>query len=241
MLRPRPRLQVLRPILRPALLRRNESTAPPLTVQPDQVVYHGPLANTFKRLKVFSLSSLSLCATMSPLMFAIETSLPLSARAILATTALTTSGISTGLISWAGHTYVTELRARKHPETNRLQEVEATTLTLRLKPRITKIYDPTFVVRSSRPFAKWELAELVLLPPNLRNSATVPGQEETVAETRDDKGTVLGRWVVRWGENGEGSCHEVGKVMRYFNVHDELLPAMVSEEVAAESKVAPGA
>ncbi|KAJ7072780.1 hypothetical protein C8F01DRAFT_971966 [Mycena amicta] len=191
-----------------------ESDLPPVSISPDKLVYSGPLTNTFRRLKIFSLSSLTLCTTMVPLMFAIETNLPVAARAFLATTALGTSGVSTGLIAWAGKTYVTKLRVTKNPETDRVQEIEATTLTMRLKPRITRIYDPTFVVRSTRPFAKWELADLVLLPPDMRSSSTLPGQEETVAETRDSNGNVLGRWVVRWGEGGEGNCHEEGNVMR---------------------------
>jgi hypothetical protein len=41
-----------------------------------------------------------------------------------------------------------------------------------------------------------------------------PGQEETVAETRDKDGNILGRWVVTWGENGEGTCREIGHVVR---------------------------
>lgn len=43
----------------------------------------------------------------------------------------------------------------------------------------------------------------------------IPGQEETVAETMDKNGRVLGRWVVTWGEGGEGICHQVGSVIRY--------------------------
>lgn len=77
---------------------------------------------------------------------------------------------------------------------------------------MTQVFDPAFVVPTKRPFAKWELAGLVLLPPDLRN--TTPGQEETVAETVDARGHVLGRWVVKWGEGGEGTCREVGTVVR---------------------------
>ncbi|KAJ7460702.1 hypothetical protein FB451DRAFT_1341429 [Mycena latifolia] len=167
---------------------------------------------TFKRLKLFSLSSLSLCLTMAPLMFAVETNLPWSARALLAGTAVGTSGVSTALIAWAGSSYVTALRVTKAPANDTVEQLELTTLTLRLQPRITRVFDPAFVVPTKRPFAKWELAQLVLLPPNLRN--TTPGQEETVAETVDAQGHVLGRWVVEWGEGGEGNCHEVGSVVR---------------------------
>jgi len=50
-----------------------------------------------------------------------------------------------------------------------------------------------------------------------------PGSEETVAETLCPDGIVLGRWIVTWGENGEGSCRAEGRVETYFNVHEELL------------------
>ena len=39
-----------------------------------------------------------------------------------------------------------------------------------------------------------------------------PGAEETVAETLDGAGNVLGRWIVAWGENGEGSCRAEGRI-----------------------------
>ncbi|KAJ7125160.1 hypothetical protein C8R44DRAFT_782475 [Mycena epipterygia] len=211
----------------------------PVSISPDKVLYRGPLAPTFKRLKVFSLSSLSLSLTMVPLMFAIETNLPLSARACLAAIAIATSGVSTGLIAWAGRSYVTSLRVNKAPENGAVEQLELTTNNLRLQPRITRVFDPLFVVPTKRAFAKWELAQYVLLPPDLRN--TTPGQEETVAETTDAQGRVLGRWVVSWGEGGEGNCHEVGTVVRYFNVHDELLPRLTDSAApsSGESAVPP--
>jgi hypothetical protein len=97
---------------------------------------------TFKRLKVFSLSSLSLCTMMAPFMFVIETNLPWSARAFLASTAIGTSGVSTGLIAWAGRSYVTALRCTKSPTNDAIQQLEMTTLTLRLQPRITRVCAP---------------------------------------------------------------------------------------------------
>lgn len=42
-----------------------------------------------------------------------------------------------------------------------------------------------------------------------------PGSEETVAETMGGAGNVLGRWIVTWGENGEGSCRAEGRVETY--------------------------
>ncbi|KAJ7287128.1 hypothetical protein C8J57DRAFT_1167087 [Mycena rebaudengoi] len=201
------------------------SPAPPTaSVSTTNKVYHGPMTATFKKLKVFSLSSLTLCITMAPLMFAVETNLPWVARAFLASTAIATSTVSTSLIAWAGSTYVTKLRITKAIENNNTEELEMTTLTLLLRPRITRVYDPAFIVPTKRPFAKWELAELVQLSPDMKKNIT-PGMEETVAETTDATGRVLGRWVVKWGEGGEGNCHQVGNITRYFNVHEELLPS----------------
>ncbi|PPQ80036.1 hypothetical protein CVT26_011482 [Gymnopilus dilepis] len=108
------------------------------------------------------------------------------------------------------------------------EEVELTTYTLTLQPRITKVYDPSFLIETRRPLAKWELADRIVLTQNRTDAVgtnvhPAAGQEETVAETRDAKGEVLGRWIVRWEEGGVGTCHEVGHVVRYFNVHEELL------------------
>lgn len=76
------------------------------------------------------------------------------------------------------------------------------------------MYDPEFLVETSRPFAKWELADSIVLSTAANTKTPLLGQEETVAETMDKTGKVLGRWVVKWGENGEGTCREVGSVIR---------------------------
>jgi hypothetical protein len=76
------------------------------------------------------------------------------------------------------------------------------------------VYDSEFLVNTSRFFAKWELAEDVSLPSKRAGQdGVLPGQKETVAETLDGKGGVVGRWVVTWGEQG-GKCREIGKVVR---------------------------
>ena len=197
------------------------------------VIYVGPLTQTFRRLKIFSLSSLALAGSLSPFIFIVESSLPSTARVALAATALATSGVSTALVSWCGKPYVTTLRrlstttptplapasgsqqqqqhtAPSHNE-NAPAGIELTTLTLALTPRATRVYDPAFLCDTTRAFARWELARSVLLPPE--DAAGVrPGEEETVAETLDSAGKVLGRWIVTWGENGEGSCRAEGRV-----------------------------
>ncbi|KAI0002224.1 hypothetical protein BJV74DRAFT_794010 [Russula compacta] len=223
-------------------------------------MYVGPLTSTFRRLKIFSLSSLVLASSLSPFIFIVESSLPSTARAALATTALVTSGVSTALVAWCGRPYVTTLRRlttsststpsasinaaaaattasptfeaqqegqQQQQTTNSHNEnapagIELTTLTLSLSPLTTRVYDPLFLGDTTRAFARWELAPRVQLPPE--DAAGVrPGAEETVAETLNGAGAVLGRWIVTWGENGEGSCRAQGRVERHFNVHEELL------------------
>ncbi|KAI9441624.1 hypothetical protein H4582DRAFT_1398726 [Lactarius indigo] len=203
------------------------------------VIYVGPLTQTFRRLKIFSLSSLALAGSLSPFIFIVESSLPSTARVALAATALATSGVSTALVAWCGKPYVTTLRrlsstASTSPQQQQQQHtthshnenapagIELTTLTLALTPRATRVYDPAFLGDATRAFARWELARSVQLPPE--DAAGVrPGEEETVAETLDPAGKVIGRWVVTWGENGEGSCRAEGRVQTHFNVHEELL------------------
>ncbi|TFY51059.1 hypothetical protein EVG20_g11187, partial [Dentipellis fragilis] len=104
-----------------------------------------------------------------------------------------------------------------------------------MRKRITRLYDPAFLTDASRPFAKWELAAHVQLPDD-EKSAVTPGMEETVAETLDASGRVLGRWVVLWGEDGKGECLGIGRIQRYFNVHEELLD---NDETSREADVQP--
>lgn len=203
----------------------------------DDVIYVGPLTQTFRRLKIFSLSSLALAGSLSPFIFIVESSLPSTARVALAATALATSGVSTALVSWCGRPYVTTLRrlsstaptaqhtTHSHNE-NAPAGIELTTLTLALTPRATRVYDPAFLGDATRAFARWELARSVQLPPE-DAAAVRPGEEETVAETLDSAGKVIGRWIVTWGENGEGSCRAEGRVQTHFNVHEELLATPV--------------
>jgi len=194
----------------------------------DPYVYQGPLTATFRRLKIFSLGSFGLSVTLSPFILLIESNLPMNARFALASIALGTSGLSTALVAWCAKPYVTTIHRFRPDELGSAEEVELTTFTLTLQPRITKVYDPSFLIETRRPLAKWELAERIVLTRNRTeavgtNVHPAPGQEETVAETRDVKGEVVGRWIVKWEEGGVGTCHEVGHVVRYFNVHEELL------------------
>src|SRR6266851_4478499 len=51
-------------------------SSPPRNEDDASVIYVGPLTQTFRRLKIFSLSSLALASTLSPFIFIVESSLP---------------------------------------------------------------------------------------------------------------------------------------------------------------------
>ncbi|KAJ3544400.1 hypothetical protein NMY22_g2796 [Coprinellus aureogranulatus] len=191
----------------------------------DQPEYVGPLTNTWRRLKIFSLASCGLSMTLAPFMFIIESNLPYSARFALASIAVGTSGLSTSLVAWCARPYVTSLRRLKPDGEQGGEVLELTTSSLFLRPLVTTVYDPEFLIATRRPMAKWELASEMVLPPSRMAGQVkeLAGKEETVAETVDHTGKVIGRWIVTWAENGEGKCHEAGTVIRYFNVHEELL------------------
>ncbi|KAG2751702.1 hypothetical protein P692DRAFT_20727923 [Suillus brevipes Sb2] len=196
--------------------------------QAQPVAYHGPLTQTFRRLKIFSLSSLGLSCIMTPFIFIVESSLPLSARIVLAATALSTSSISTALVGWSGASYVVDLQKLSPADNGGIEGIEMTTLTLTLKRLVTRVYDVDFLVETKRPFSKWELAQSVLLPPSkedalMAEKSDAPGEEETIAETFNATGEIVGRWIVKWENDGRGTCRGTGKVVRYFNVHEELL------------------
>ncbi|KAG1746355.1 hypothetical protein EDB19DRAFT_1894166 [Suillus lakei] len=166
---------------------------------------------------------------MTPFIFIVESSLPLSARIVLAATALSTSSISTALVGWSGASYVVDLQRLPPADNGGIEGIEMTTLTLTLKRLVTRVYDADFLVETKRPFAKWELAQSVLLPPSKEDALMAakggaPGEEETIAETFNPAtGEIVGRWIVKWENDSAGICHGTGKVVRHFNVHEELL------------------
>ncbi|KAI0645212.1 hypothetical protein C8Q79DRAFT_1011300 [Trametes meyenii] len=209
---------------------RPNALTQPETIQQDEE-YRGPLAATFRRLKIFSLSSLTLTFALTPFIFVLETtsSVPLSGRAALAGIAMATSSVSTALVAWCGRPYVNTLRFLEPDGTQAAgsgRAIEMTTLTLGLHKRVTTVYDTAFLVPTSRFFATWELAEAFKLSQSEVESARAEGlipREETIAETKTADGKVVGRWIVSWDENGVGACREVGQVVRHFNVHPELL------------------
>ncbi|VDC02665.1 unnamed protein product [Peniophora sp. CBMAI 1063] len=178
---------------------------------------------------------------MAPIILTVTSTLPMHARIALAGTAVFTSGISTAMVAWAGRPYVVALRRlggaphteghvpNDHtPSHNDLTPsgVEFETLTITMRTLRTRVYDPVFLADTRRPFAKWELAVIVQLP-EAEAREVVPGMEETVAETFDKDGKVMGRWIVKWGEKGEGICRGQGWIVRHYNVQEDMLPAPI--------------
>ncbi|KAG8704436.1 hypothetical protein FRC11_009892, partial [Ceratobasidium sp. 423] len=175
------------------------------------VFYRGPLSTTFKNLKLFSLTSLSLASALTPFIFIIDAPLSLSARIALAATALGTSVSSTALIAWCGKPYVVSMR--RAPGSG---AVELTTTDVFLRERRTIVLDPRFFQTTSRPFATWELPESFTADPE-PTVRRIAGFAEPVAVTRDSSGNVVGQCVVEWNaKDGQlfGTMREEGHAIR---------------------------
>lgn len=199
---------------------------------PHDEEYKGPLTQTFRRLKIFSLGSLTLTAVMSPFIFLMETAsaVPLAGRVALAGTVLVTSSISTALVGWLGKPYVTSLRWLPAESSGAMPSqaagkqaigIEMTTMSLTLQKRITRVYDTAFLVPSNRPLAKWELAEVFKLPAKEVEAENRQGslpRDETIAETVDKNGNYLGWWLVTWEKDGTGTCRPAGRIERCASV-----------------------
>ncbi|QRV98114.1 transmembrane protein [Ceratobasidium sp. AG-Ba] len=184
------------------------------------VFYTGPLSTTFRNLKIFSLSSLTLAVTLTPFIFIIEAPLSLSARIALAATALGTSASSTALIGWCGKPYVISMR--RVPDSNAVELITTNTL---LRERCTTVFDPQFLQPTPRPFATWEIPNTFTadLEPGGKRSG---GNIEMITITRDTSGSVLGQCNIEWKEEeGKlvGTVQRSGDPIRHFNVHEELL------------------
>lgn len=114
-------------------------------------LYVGPLESTFRRLKIFSLTSLALSTTLAPFIFMIESNLPPTARMALAAIAITTSATSTGMVAWCGKPYVTQLRYIRPEENGGAEGMEMTTMSLLMKPRITTVSVERIPISSQSP------------------------------------------------------------------------------------------
>lgn len=198
--------------------------------------YTGPLARTFRNLKLFSLSSLGLITGLSPVIFVIDApGIPMSARCAMVGTALAMSGASTGLIAWSGAPYVSSMRrlaplpaptasaravktveapngtsasisANVHPDA-----VEMATKTLFLRDMYTQVYDPAILGPTNRLFATWELQPYIRAPADANNaSRTRSGAEEVIARTLDSEGKIRGEWRVSWTQDTADKKYLVG-------------------------------
>lgn len=185
--------------------------------------YAGPLAPAFHRVKLFSISSLGLAATLTPVIFIVEAPIPTSARAALALTAIIASGGSTALIAWCGAPYVQSIRYLAPPATS--TGVAISTKSFWMKDLHTEVYDTAFLGQTTRAFAKWELAPLIRMQ---RDTVRQPGTQEVAARTKDRTGKVLGEWVIDWNvddgkvENTKdhvlGKGHARGHIVRQVNI-----------------------
>ncbi|KAL1756698.1 hypothetical protein FB107DRAFT_210890 [Schizophyllum commune] len=203
-----------------SVLRRQDAAAKPTSPSPtstttndkleEVVSYRGPLAPTMRKLKYVTMSTLALTSAAVPVMFLTQSSLSPVALISLTGTVLATSGISTGLVAWGCGPYVTRLRKLRDAARTGGEVVEMNTWSVFLRERTTRVYMTEALVKTERPLATWMLAPYLQRPAD----SVVPGTEQVVAETLNDEGEVIGRWLVVWGEEGYGVCREVGKVIR---------------------------
>ncbi|KAE8209437.1 hypothetical protein CF327_g6574 [Tilletia walkeri] len=175
--------------------------------------YTGPLHKTFRRLKLFSLSSLVFASALTPYLLLGPGSLDTFGRVALVITALSASSASTALISWIGKPYVGTLNLVRRQQSS-LKEQQYTdplppsdnqlvayTTSWRLQPLRTTIYQPAYIRGTSRPFAQWQLAAtppaLPISDPALYSSSSKV--RSLIAETRKDRtGDLVGQYWVEW-------------------------------------------
>ncbi|KAH7102261.1 hypothetical protein BKA62DRAFT_637975 [Auriculariales sp. MPI-PUGE-AT-0066] len=199
---------------------RFQSTA---TSKPSQgvVLYQSPTEKPVRFLKSFCVSGTGITLLAAPFMLLAESSLPTVARVSGLGMALFGTASTAAFVARFFSSYV--LSARRAPE----GYIVFRTADLFLRPRLTSVYDPAFLVRSTRPNAKFELTQRVE-----GAQAGEPGAEETVAQTTDHTGRVLGRWVVRWQAGGVGECRAEGKILQDFQLAEELLTEPLSPALA---------
>jgi hypothetical protein len=90
-----------------------------------------------------------------------------------------------------------------------------------------QVYDPSFLIETRRPFAQWELARILVLTSSRTETVGAnvhpeEGLEETVAETMTADGKIVGRWIVKWGADGAGTCHPMGHIVRSVKFLHEI-------------------
>lgn len=213
---------------------RAESTAANRAV----AQYVGPMRKMYYRVKLFSLSSLSVATIFGPIFLAFSHKMELAARIGIAATTVGASAVSTGLISWMGAPYVGHMtlrRSNSHAQPLRYLSdetkemalddtpsdplrhasdkyyLEIATLSWNMRSMKTTIFAPSLLRATSRPLATWELPDI---PPPITIDASSPVEEHTisslVSETVDvSSGKVIGRWWARWRVSDVSSTEPV--------------------------------
>ncbi|KAJ1984325.1 hypothetical protein H4R33_004418 [Dimargaris cristalligena] len=144
-----------------------------------KVIYQGPLAKTAKYLKRFSMTSLTATFVLAPLIMTIDSGLAPEIRTVLASSAIATSGVSTALIHWAMHPYITKLTAISSDTDQTVASPTTTTARMTITPETTlrmesldffgrtklqavRVKD---LARSQRVFTVWKVARHSVPPP----------------------------------------------------------------------------
>lgn len=166
-----------------------------------KIIYTSPAEKPVRLLKLFCVSGTAVTFAAAPLLMLIDSSLPMVARVTALAFATFGTGSTTVFVARYFSGYVSSIY--KDADTG---DLVFSTSTLFLRPRLTTVYDKSFLVPSDRPGAKFALAEHV-------NGTGADGAEETIAQTTDADGRVLGRWIVRW-DKGIGRCRAAGNVVR---------------------------
>lgn len=208
--------------------------APSTTSGSVVATYEAPLGKTFRRLKTFSLSSLTIASLATPALLLAPGEYTLFARSSMAITALSTSGLSTALIAFLGGPYVATMRLVELPspaaegeeETEPRHVIELDTYSWRLQKITTTIYEPSLLRPTERPFATWEVAVAgAQIKAVLQLPRNADGQPILITQSRYAKsGEVRGSFVLsQQKEEGIAKVEAVGYPLRHFQVHEELL------------------
>ncbi|CAG8494619.1 7512_t:CDS:2 [Dentiscutata erythropus] len=134
------------------------------------IIYTGPLAQTAKKLKTFSIITLAITFASTPIFFMVDTAMVSSARVIMVLFLISTSAASTGLIHWCVSPYVSRiyhnLSSKNNHENEKSEKVTTSitpdsfltfeTLNLFGKPHFTTLQVKS-LEPSTRIFTNWKV------------------------------------------------------------------------------------
>ncbi|ORZ05324.1 hypothetical protein BCR41DRAFT_327726 [Lobosporangium transversale] len=147
-------------------------------------IYEGPYAQTAKRLKLFSVSSLAATIALCPFIFILDAGISTGMRGGLAVAAVATSGSSTALVQWCLGSYVRKITI---PNPSYIKS-ETVTAPKALPSRSTPVSFETLSFWGSKRITTVKVSDL---EPSSAPFSTIrirPGQKSVV---RDGKGRVL--------------------------------------------------